>query len=805
MNFRKILLIGALIYSGIFAYMLSRTLNLEFDGELIALLPSDNNHLATYKKLTDLNSSEGGFDAIIKSTDGKPVIDKAQKLVKEFLSFELNGERLLKGVELENDLHDIKYSALFLMTESELQNTYTEVFKYIEAKKEQLSPFYVDLSDGSASNKEFSLSAESSVLLNEISESKRYRINEDSTAIRVTFIANFAKSDFSKLESAYIQIQDKTEELESEFIGIEMFWGGSYIKHFNKINTIRDSVLKALIIGTFSLIFFLMGYMFYINRAKDYKLIYVVADLLIIFFILFSGFIISLGIASFLLDEIYIFTGIIFSGLFGINLDYILHVYSINKKVGLEITSIRKIMASYISSARPIVLSALTTGLAAMSLIFADFDGLRQVGLIFFINIVVNLVATYLFLFFSKSVESEKAVLDSDSSSTNIFSNLFSPQLKKKRVLFFTLLLVGISFGSYVGYQKLSFNYSFSELEPKSVQSEFDQNAANVSSGKRYNDPSFYITDTIEDSKKLYKFIKEGLKDSLADIEKVESFSARYPVSKEERNLKTQKIDSLKELVDRNRQFLNFDSGNIADFVQILDNTIEPDFENLPDFIKNRFFYRDNSMAPLVVVYPKMNLSNGERSIKFRKSSGSILMDNTKYYAASTYIIASSILELLIKESTFLFLTPLLTIFVFLLIYYRSFVYTLIAIMPLVLTFALLLSLKALFVFDINLYNVLVFPIIIGVGADTGVHLVDSLKMRRKTFLSSFISQKFPVLSACSITTILGFIGLIFINHPGMESVGVLAITGVLSTLFATLISSVMVDAFLSIKKDPSY
>jgi len=805
MNFRKILLISALIYTCVFAYMLSRSLNLEFDGELIALLPSENNHLATYKKLTRLNSSEGGFDAIIKSTDGKPVINKAQKIVNEFLSFELNGEKLLKGVELENDLHDIKQSALFLMTESELHKTYTEVFKYIEAKKEQLSPFYIDLSDSSTSNKEFVLSAESSVLLNEISESKRYRINEDSTVIRVTFIANFAKSDFSKLESAYNQILVKTEELESEFNGTEMFWGGSYIKHFNKINTIRDSVLKALIIGTFSLILFLMGYMFYINRAKDYKLIYVVADLLIIFFILFSGFIISLGIASFLLDEIYIFTGIIFSGLFGINLDYILHVYSINKKVGLEIGAIKKVMASYISSARPIVLSALTTGLAAMSLFFADFDGLRQVGLIFFINIVVNLVATYLFLFFSKSVESEKAVVDLESSKTNVLKEFFSPQMKQKRVLLFALILIGTSFGSYKGFKTLSFNYSFSELEPKSVQSEFDQNAANVSSGKRYNDPSFYITDNIEGSKKLYNFIKNALKDSLTDIEKVESFSARYPASKEERNLKIQKIDSLKELVDRNRQYINFDSGNITEFVQILDNTIEPDFESLPDFIKNRFFYRDNSMAPMVAVYPKMNLSNGKKSIKFRKSSGAIQMDDTKYYAASTYIIASSILELLIKESTFLFITPLLTIFVFLLIYYRSFVYTCIALMPLLLTFALLLSLRALFVFDINLYNVLVFPIIIGVGADTGVHLVDSLKMRRKVFLVSFISQKFPVLSACSITTILGFIGLIFINHPGMESVGVLAITGVLATLFATLISSVMVDAFISIKKDSSY
>ncbi len=796
---RNLLIVFILIYCALFAYALNRSMNLEFNGELIALLPTENVHLSTYRELSRLNNSEGGFDLIIRSDDGDYLVTKAKAITVDILELKDQGAKIFRAAELENDLYDIRYSALYLMTMDELDATFEDLKEYIDQKKMEENPFYVEMDeDTSNGENELEIAAESSVLLEEVSNSRRYSINEDSTVIRVSFIPDFVKSDYNKVEGAYNILLEKAGELEQQYPHLDFFWGGSYVSQYDKINDIQYSVSKALIIGVLSLFLFLIGYMLYVNRGTGYKPFYIISDLIIVFFILFSGFVISLGISSFLFDEINVFTGIIFSILFGINLDYILHVYSINKKGVLDTSGLKGVVSSYFSSTKPIILSCLTTGLAIMSLIFADFDGFRHFGMIFFINIIVNLISTYLFLLVSPSLGKQADDEQEDEAISSSFADKVSANRSLNRMLLPGILIVIGGF-AFFGSSHLSFNFSFSDLEPESKPSEFRDLSGEVNTGADYHEPSFYITDTIEESKELFDHIRNGLDNSYTDIERVESFSARYPANEKEFETKKEKIDSILGLITRNKDYLESAGDEAREFIDIALATVPPTVENLPKYIRNRFFFQDGSIAPMVIIYPKMSLSNGETSIMFRKSSGTMILDSGReYYAASTSIIASSILELLINESTYLFLTPMLTIVVLLLVYYRSFKDTLIAVAPLLLTFMMLLGLKLIFRFDINLYNVIVFPIIIGVGADNGIHLVDSLKNYRKVFLPHFLKDKFPVLSACSVTTILGFMGLLFIDHPGMESIGDLAIAGISGTLLSTFLISLVVESFRS-------
>lgn len=792
-NILIVLVIGYLISFGFLSY---RALNLQFNGELIALLPDDNNHLSTYKKLEQLNSTEGGFSLVIHSVNDEPVIEPAHTIRDTLLKLTANGKRIFRGAELENDLYDIRESALFLMTGDELDRLYMEVDEYVTQKKLEANPLFVDFEEESTDeDANLQLGALSSVLLEEVANTRRYKINEDSTVISMLFLPDFPKSDYTNVEQTYQLLLQKKIEIQQNHSGLELFWGGSYVDHYHKINDVQASITKALVIGILSLIGFLVAYMILINRKSGYKARYIILDLILMFFVLFSGFIISIGLSSFLFNEINVFTGIIFSILFGINLDYILHLYSANKQHPPNLTSIQSLLSSYLFSTRPILLSCLTTGLAIMSLIFAEFEGFIQFGIIFFINILVNLFSTYLFLLFSPSVSKRTA----DSQETvNLLEGSLPELSRRTRSVAIPFFLIMIVVGSFFGSQSLSFNFNFSDLEPDSGPSAFDSLSSETEEGGGYHEPSYFITDNIQQSKDLFFEISEGIGSEYKDIERVESFSTRYPVNELELGIKSRKVEAIQQLLTKNEEFLvNLDSEE-QEVIDIVENTIPPTIEGLPKYIKNRFFYKDGSMAPLVIIYPAMSLSNGQTSIQFRKSSGSISIDSGEtFYAASTSIIASSILELLIRESTFLFLAPLLTIFGILLVYYRSLLQALVAATPLLLTVGMLLTIRSIFPFDINLYNVIVFPIIIGVGADNGIHLVDSWIKNNSGFLPYFLSERFPVLGACSVTTILGFIGLLFIDHPGMESVGVLAIAGIATTLLATYFTALLFQTYV--------
>ena len=792
MKTRNLLIIFVLLYVGSLIYLLDRAISLEFNGDLIALLPSNNNYLSSYNKLEDLNSSEGGFTLIIHSTDNSSVVGAATLITQRLLELKDSSNNIFRSAELENDLYDIRSSALYLMTKDELDQLYQDVDEYIQDQKRDVNPLYVEFDEEEDSD--LSLDKYSSVLLEDVTKAKRYSISEDSTVISVLFLTNFPKSDYNQLEKTYSKLLSEKAVIESDFENIELFWGGSYVNHYDKINDIQFAVTKALIIGVLSLILFLFSYMAFVNRTSAYRKRYIIVDLLLIFFILFSGFGIALGLASFFFSEINVFTGIIFSILFGINLDYILHLYAVNKERKLDNGSISTFIISYLSSTKPILLSCLTTGLAILSLIFADFQGFIQFGIIFFINIIVNLISTYMFLLVSPSISKSE---NQHKSSYDSNALLLIKGNQKSRSIGLSLFIILVAFGSYTGSKALSFNFSFSELEPKSKSTQYKVLNSETKSGSSNYEPSYFITSNIEESKALFNEISEGLGSKYEDIAKVESFSARYPINKTELALKSSKIDSIKQLLDRNDEFFKNLSSETEEFIDIAKSSVAPTIDTLPKYIKNRFFFKDGSMAPLVVMYPAYSLSDGQRSIRFRKSSGSISIASGKtFYAASTSIIASSILELLIQESTFLFVVPLCTIIILLLIYYRSVFKAVLAATPLLLTFGMLLSIRSAYAFDINLYNVIVFPIIIGVGADNGIHLVDSLIHHRSNFIEYFLNKKFPILAACSITTVLGFIGLLFINHPGMESIGILAVVGISVTLLATYLTSLYVQVF---------
>ncbi|WP_421773382.1 hypothetical protein [Gracilimonas sp.] len=796
MKTRNILIVLVIGYLLAFGFLSYRALNLQFNGELIALLPEDNNHLSTYEQLEQLNSTEGGFSLVIHSLDNEPVIEPAHAIRDTLLKLEADGKRIFRGAELENDLYDIRESALFLMTEDELDQLYEQVDEYVTQKKLEANPLYVDFDEGEDDTEpELGFGALSSVLLEEVANTRRYKINEDSTVISMLFLPDFPKSDYTNVEQTYQLLLQKKTEIQQNYAGLELFWGGSYVDHYHKINDIQASITKALVIGILSLIGFLVAYMILINRRSGYKARYILADLGLMFFVLFSGFIISIGLSSFLFNEINVFTGIIFSILFGINLDYILHLYSANKQYPPDLTSVLRLLSSYLSSTRPILLSCLTTGLAIMSLIFAKFEGFIQFGIIFFINILVNLFSTYLFLLFSPSVLKQASA---KQDSVSLLETTLPQLSRRTRSLVLPLVFSVIITGAFFGAHSLSFNFNFSDLEPDSGPSAFDSFNSETEESGGYHEPSYFITDNIQQSKALFHEINEGIGTKYKDIERVESFSTRYPANEKELNLKSNKVQAIRQLVHKNEEFLVNLNSEEKEVLEIVENTIPPTIEGLPNYIKNRFFFKDGNMAPLVIIYPAMSLSNGQTSIQFRKSSGSISIDSGEtFYAASTSIIASSILELLIRESTFLFVAPLLTIFGILLVYYRSFLPALLAAAPLLLTIGMLLTIRSFFPFDINLYNVIVFPIIIGVGADNGIHMVDSWIKNNSGFLPYFLSERFPVLAACSITTILGFVGLMFIDHPGMESVGVLAIAGITTTLLATYFTALLLQTYV--------
>ncbi len=98
---------------------------------------------------------------------------------------------------------------------------------------------------------------------------------------------------------------------------------------------------------------------------------------------------------------------------------------------------------------------------------------------------------------------------------------------------------------------------------------------------------------------------------------------------------------------------------------------------------------------------------------------------------------------------------------------------------------------------ELNFFNLVVFPSLVGIGIDDGVHIYHRYREEGPGSLP-FVLQRtgMPVL-VTTITSCVGYSGLLFAHHPGLQSIGKLAIVGLTATLVsAYLILPALLEIF---------
>ena len=87
----------------------------------------------------------------------------------------------------------------------------------------------------------------------------------------------------------------------------------------------------------------------------------------------------------------------------------------------------------------------------------------------------------------------------------------------------------------------------------------------------------------------------------------------------------------------------------------------------------------------------------------------------------------------------------------------------------------------------VSFYNMLIIPAMLGMGVDSGVHLVHRYIKEGKGGLGVALRATGGAVTMSLFTTALGFFGLLFAGHQGLRSMGELAVLGLTVTFLATM------------------
>lgn len=222
--------------------------------------------------------------------------------------------------------------------------------------------------------------------------------------------------------------------------------------------------------------------------------------------------------------------------------------------------------------------------------------------------------------------------------------------------------------------------------------------------------------------------------------------------------------------------------GDLHEKLNLLASGMHPaplKISDLPESISRRFISPGGNYA--VYITPKEDIwdeANLERFIsEIRKVDPYVLGTPIEVYESGRIMIRAFLISGLLA---------FVLIYVLALMDFRSFKAALMASMPLAVGGLWLLSIMGLFGIPFNLANFFAIPIIIGVGVDSGVHIIHRLRQERELIALGRATGTSVTLTA--ITNAIGFGMMMIASHRGIASLGLIMAIGTICCAIAALL-----------------
>ncbi len=209
--------------------------------------------------------------------------------------------------------------------------------------------------------------------------------------------------------------------------------------------------------------------------------------------------------------------------------------------------------------------------------------------------------------------------------------------------------------------------------------------------------------------------------------------------------------------------------------------------EDLPEELLERWVAQDGSYR--LEVYPKKDLRNTVALEQFVNEVRSIVPEVTGLPVI--YMDGGNEVAGAFRQA---FVSALLVIVVILAIVLRNIWDVLLVILPLGLAAMCLVAYTVIFGLPFNYANLIALPLIFGLGADSGIHIVERMRRRPAECEAFLRSGTIRGVFFSSLTTMLSFSNLAYTSHVGIASMGQLLTLGILLTLIGCL---VVLPAFL--------
>ncbi len=757
-------------FCSIFVYKLGRKL----ETDLVALIPENYQSVKTLNEIKQRVGGVGSLVVLVQSPDFE-----ANRRFTEDLAHELQDEKYgtyINFVDYKRDAEFYRKNALLFMETDDLDEVLTRIDDYIIQEKLKLSPLYISLDEEEAVLDFSDIEAKYRTADN---GDETYYTNPDRTILALEAMAAGTVSNIGFAKDMQRVIQQAVKKVNPRAYHPQMLieYGGPFKNKIDEYDTILSDVRSTLIFGVVGIVALLT---FYFRQP------------LAAFFVaipLAMGLIWAFAITYWVIGNLNTMTAFLFVILFGLGIDFGIHMFARYLEVRMDKTDVRMSIETMLSqTGQAILTAAITTSIAFFSLTLTDFRGFTEFGFIVGTGILMSLVSM-------TTVLPAVLVLADQRFMWIRMRHVWGHNWGGSRGHFPypKLVIAGaLILAIYLGIHlpDIDFEYDFTNLRsnlPASVK--VKQKMATI---PKYGSESQSYGIVLADSKTELDEIVDALEKKIAKDDSTPTIDKVKTLWTELRG-QDEKLDIIGEI----RALANGEGAKLIrgtqkaklDSLRDLLDVKRLSVEDLPENLLRKFETIDGSQAYFAQILPSVQLRDGKNAIAFAEDSHEIQTASGKvFYSSSANIIFADMLRLMLRDSPRAISLTVIVVFLIVLTDFRSLRSALLVIFPLACGTVWMCGSLYLQDLKLNFYNMVALPTIIGMGIDNGVHLYHRYREEGPGSMPVVIRSTGGAMFISMLTTMVGFFGLTMATHPGLNSIGRLALIGLLTCFVAAVL-----------------
>ena len=495
---------------------------------------------------------------------------------------------------------------------------------------------------------------------------------------------------------------------------------------------------------------------------------------------LFVGQAWTFGIIAVTYGRLNILTAFVFAMLVGMGIDFAVHVYGRSLEKFNEGHSWEEAIFDAIwKTGRALISAWLTTVVALAMLIFAHFEGFREFGVVCTLGITVCLGTTFLIIppLIGATERVSRAKRRPPAPDSALPTGKSRWLLRLSSAVFLLLAL----WGAYAS-REVGFEYNLRKLEGSKPTQGIKYGAA-LGSGKS-STPAIILGHSEAQMREVHKLLRSRLR---AGDPRLTSFLTVETFLPSDMDARLGVIDEIHDIL--NKKALKRLEGSEGEAISALLELTEVEpftAKDLPEWVRRSLTEKDGSFGHIGLLYGKYRDADSKDVAAFQKLYGSIPTSMGDVKVSTSGFILSDVVRYVQADGKLLWLV-MLSLIVILLLDFRDLFATVVCLACLVAGILITLGIMWAYDLKVGLFNMVVLPTALGIGIDGATHIYHRFKEEGPDRIWFILKTTGNSVIAAALTTVAGFIGLAFVDHAGIRSLGQLAVISITVCMAAAI------------------